>query len=181
MSRPLEIPVHLPPRSLLLVSPRRPRGGCARTVKALSFLLLLGACAPRVPALPAAPPAREELLRVDRAFSARASEKGVDVAFAEYAAEDATMLPMNGAPLIGKQAIMESFADSPKDVHVTLRWEPKAADVSADLGYTWGTFVSVVEKGGEKTEKTGKYVSVWKRQAQGAWKWVIDIGNLGPK
>jgi ketosteroid isomerase-like protein len=146
------------------------------------FALALVGCAP---SSPAASPSHAEsdrraLFAVDRAFSARSVEKGSDVAFTEYAADDATMLPMGGAPLVGKAAIVKSFAESPWDGKSELRWEPAFADASGDLGYTWGTFVAARDKDGKRIEKRGKYVSVWKRQSDGSWKWVVDVGNMGP-
>ena len=31
--------------------------------------------------------------------------------------------------------------------------------------------------GGEATQDVGKYVIIWKRQADGSWKWAVDIFN----
>jgi ketosteroid isomerase-like protein len=49
---------------------------------------------------------------------------------------------------------------------------------SGDLGYTWGFYESRwrSEDGREQVTR-GKYTSVWRRQADGAWKAVLDMGN----
>jgi ketosteroid isomerase-like protein len=60
------------------------------------------------------------------------------------------------------------FAD-PKFV---LRWEPLGAEVSGNLGYTYGLYRS--------SNGYGKYVSVWKKQRDGSWKIVVDAGNTSP-
>jgi len=46
---------------------------------------------------------------------------------------------------------------------------------SGDLAYTWGNGkVKAKDKKGKVVETTSKYVSVWKKQADGGWKIAID-------
>jgi ketosteroid isomerase-like protein len=61
-----------------------------------------------------------------------------------------------------------------------LTWEPLYADisVSGDLGYTYGLFASHTKTG--KLLGRGKYVTIWKKQRDGTWKYVLDGGNEGP-
>ncbi|MFX9608462.1 DUF4440 domain-containing protein, partial [Acinetobacter baumannii] len=57
-----------------------------------------------------------------------------------------------------------------------LHWE--AAEVFAstgDLGATWGHWTFTPKGGGKPV--TGRYVTVWRKDAAGAWKGLIDIGN----
>ncbi len=64
-----------------------------------------------------------------------------------------------------------------------LQWEPVDGQVAAsgDLGYTWGRYVATAkDKQGNETEFHGKYVSIWKKQKDGSWKWIVDIGNDNP-
>jgi hypothetical protein len=58
-----------------------------------------------------------------------------------------------------------------------LVWAPIKVDVSADgtLGYTWGRYDFTLEKGNAKAETTtGIYLTIWKRQTDGSWKFVYD-------
>ena len=60
-----------------------------------------------------------------------------------------------------------------------IRWKPLRADVAAsgDLGYTWG----VAESGPGKTgpfKPYGIYVTIWKRQTDGKWKFVYDAATI---
>ncbi|MDI6780166.1 MAG: DUF4440 domain-containing protein [Bacteroidota bacterium] len=49
---------------------------------------------------------------------------------------------------------------------------------SGDLGYTWGTYKTKFEGAqGKPLERTGKYLTVWKKQNDGGWKVIADIGN----
>lgn len=121
-----------------------------------------------------------QLLNADMAFARAAREKGVAQAFKDYAAHDAVSFPMEKSPVHGRDAIFEAMKEFPAG---QLLWTPTAADVSRgeDLGYTWGTWEFITkDSDGKPTSHHGKYVTVWKRQTDGAWKYVADIGNTGP-
>ena len=116
-----------------------------------------------------------------RALSA-AEEIGLAEAFASWAAPDATMMPADQNPVTGRDAIRGQFADFPADR--TLSWKPFKADIakSGDLGYTLGNYeLRQRGAGGEPNIRYGKYCSVWKKQSDGSWKWVVDIGNASPE
>ena len=122
------------------------------------------------------------LIRIDTEFSKMAQERGLAEAFATYAAPDATMMPMNQNPVLGRELIRGQFADMPQETK--LLWKPFAADVakSGDLGYTLGTYeLHTREADGRPVTRYGKYCSVWRKQADGTWKWVVDIGNASPE
>jgi ketosteroid isomerase-like protein len=99
-----------------------------------------------------------------------------------YYADDAVEVP-NGGPIIqGKVNIAKGmgFLDQ-KDNHLT--WTPVGADISAsaDLGYTYGTFeFRSKDKDGKPVIDHGKYTSIWKKQQDGSWKVVLDMGNASP-
>ena len=49
---------------------------------------------------------------------------------------------------------------------------------SGDLAYEYGTYdFATKDKKGEITDEKGKYVTVWKKQADGSWKVAADIDN----
>jgi ketosteroid isomerase-like protein len=120
-----------------------------------------------------------DLMRVDTEFAARA-RAGLSEAFREYAATEAISLPMGEAPVHGRDAVANSLSALPPG---ELNWTPMAADVaqSGDLGYTWGTYIFRARTGdGQPKVSYGKYVTVWKRQPDGSWKFIVDIGNTSP-
>jgi ketosteroid isomerase-like protein len=59
-----------------------------------------------------------------------------------------------------------------------MTWEARIADVAAsgDLGFTVG--VATIH-GGAQT-RWSKYLTVWKRQRDGSWRFVSDGGNPAP-
>jgi ketosteroid isomerase-like protein len=120
------------------------------------------------------------LLQADRDFALHAQQHGVANAFREFAASDALSLPMGEAPILGREAIFRAMSDFPPG---ELRWRPAGTDLarSGELGYTWGTYeFRPRDAGGQSETRHGKYVTVWKKQRDGSWKFVVDIGNAGP-
>jgi ketosteroid isomerase-like protein len=118
-----------------------------------------------------------ELMEADRAFNRFAQEKGVPAAFVEFAHEEALFFLPGREPYRGKDGVRERFARWPGGAK--LFWAPEAADVSArgDMGWTWGRGRFVMPDG---KETPSLYVSVWRRDFDGRWRWLVDIGVDGP-
>ncbi len=124
---------------------------------------------------------REVLLKTDAHFSETSVEKGTVDAFLSYIAEDAVLLPMGGNPVKGRENIRKHLSQGSSGS--VLSWQPLQAEVanSADLGYTYGTYeVRLIGQDGKPTTRYGKYVTVWRRQPDGSWKFILDIGNQSP-
>ena len=123
---------------------------------------------------------KEELMRVDRAFSKLSLEKGSVEAFYYYMAGDGIVLPKKGHP-VNKNKYREIISQKKAEKGgTTLTWEPVLADVSesADIGYTHGKYEFIItDSTGVKNRTYGYYVTIWKRQADGSWKFVFDTGN----
>ncbi len=121
------------------------------------------------------------LLRLEADFMKAAAERGLQ-GYMSYYAEDAAELP-NGADMFrGKESIAKTM-DFLDDKNNHLTWKPAYADVAAsgDLGYTYGTFeFRSKDKEGNPSVEYGKYVSIWKKQRDGSWKVVMDMGNSSP-
>jgi ketosteroid isomerase-like protein len=121
------------------------------------------------------------LRQLEADFMKAAAEKGAQ-GYMSYYAQDAVELP-NGADMLqGKENISKTmdFLDQ-KDNRLT--WTPVGADISAsgDLGYTYGTYVfTSKDKDGKPVSEHGKYTSIWKKQKDGSWKVVLDMGNASP-
>lgn len=77
----------------------------------------------------------------------------------------------------GREAILPMFSAGTEQ---TLKWEPTYADMgeSGDIGYTLGKYtMSYTNKNGDEQQATGHYVTIWKKQDDGSWKYVFDTGN----
>ncbi len=120
----------------------------------------------------------EALKKMEADFMKSAAEKG-SIGYMSYYAADAVELPNGTAAIQGKDNIAKTmgFLDQPGN---KLEWTPEFADMSAsgDLGYTYGTFVfRSKDKNGNPVSEHGKYTSIWKKQKDGTWKVVLDMGN----
>ena len=161
-------------------SPVRNLAG-ARQARLTSLLLTLplvalAACAQEAP--PPPPPDPEVLMEADRAFSRDVGERGAE-AWVSWFADDGAQIQPGAGEVRGKEAIRQLMAGL-DDPDFSLRWEPLRADIAAsgDLGWTTGEYVSE-GKGpdGEPRRGQGRYVSIWRKQADGSWKVVMDLGN----
>jgi ketosteroid isomerase-like protein len=122
------------------------------------------------------------LEQLEAEFMKAAAEKGSQ-GYMSYYADDAVELPNGATILQGKDNIAKTmgFLDN-KDNHLT--WAPVGADISAsgDLGYTYGTYeFRATDKDGKPIVDHGKYTSIWKKQKDGKWKVVLDMGNATPE
>ena len=122
-----------------------------------------------------------QLLEVDREFSRMSVEQGIDKAFDFYMADSATMLRDSVPPVTGRTAINKLYEGIPDGTQ--LSWEPLFADISSsgDLGYTIGRWeFSASDTSGAVRTSYGHYVTIWKKQDDGSWKYVFDSGSDGP-
>ncbi|HEX5005118.1 MAG TPA: hypothetical protein VFV65_07365 [Gemmatimonadales bacterium] len=153
-----------------------------RTSSFRSALLavLLGQACTAAPAAPPDPAAvRASLIAADEAFAAATAEYGLEGWVGAYDSTGIQMAPDDpytpGIPAI-RAAMAPVFADST----FNLTWTPTMAFASVDgtLGYTLGTWMSTrYNAEGKGQVVTGKYVTIWRKQADGSWKVVFDGGN----
>ena len=117
----------------------------------------------------------KEILETEKSFAKLAKEKGLKVAFTTFASEEAVLLRENKL-IRGKKEIEEYFEKQNLE-NVQLDWTPDLIDVAAsgDLGYTYGQykFEGPGEKG-QTIKSTGVFHTVWKKEANGEWRYVWD-------
>lgn len=96
-------------------------------------------------------------------------------ALAVYA-EDAIELPSNAAALQGKAAIqswMEAFPP-----FSNFQEESLEIDGQVDVAYDRGTYsMTLTPAGAAPIMDRGKYLTIWRKQADGTWKVVRDMFN----
>jgi ketosteroid isomerase-like protein len=133
-------------------------------------------------AVPAFPqdkkPGTDLLFQLEAEFAHAVAEHG-QAAFVTYFAEDGVELE-NGGGITTKEDMRKEPA-WPEGTSLT--WTPVKADMAAsgDLGYTYGNYVFTAKnKEGKSVPTYGKYMSVWKKQKDGSWKVVVDMGNSSP-
>jgi ketosteroid isomerase-like protein len=118
----------------------------------------------------------------DTKFSQEASRIGAGAAFGQFAAPDAQIFSGPGEFVTGPDAIAQSFG--PPNGRSSLVWHPVEGEMSSsgDLGFTVGNAVFTDQReGGEPLVRYSKYLTVWKKQRDGTWKYVVDGGSARPK
>lgn len=128
----------------------------------LTAALLVG-CAEKLPESHVLP-----VVTAERTFSERSLERGAKAAFLDVLAAGSIVLDPGPQPGRGHY-------EAQKDVGARLSWVPGYAEVSSggDMGYTTGLYTRWQAEG----MSFGQYASVWRKQADGRWKLVIDGGN----
>jgi ketosteroid isomerase-like protein len=151
----------------------------------LAFPILLGTVAFgftvwQAPQRPVAA-ARAAMEQADRDFCAAVGEKNT-ARFRTIIAEDATFYSAGGGePARGREAVVSDWAPLlASDRKVVLRWEPKTAVVAAsgELGFTLGEWErSAVDPQNAAAKGRGHYVTIWRKDPDGAWRALVDIGT----
>lgn len=115
--------------------------------------------------------ALQTLVRAEREFSKTSVAKGTRAAFLAFLAADGILFrpgPVNG----------RKFLSERPDRPGVLTWEPSYADISraGDLGYTTGPWEFRPKSMDEKPVGHGQYMTIWRKEQDGSWKFVLDMG-----
>src|SRR5258708_23299153 len=124
----------------------------------------------------------KSMVETERAFSHMSEEKGTREALDAFIAEDGIMFrPM---AVLGK-TWMQEHPLAPSPTRSLLSWQPVFAAVSGagDLGSTTGHWQFKQDIKDAKPAAFGNFMTVWRKQADGSWKFALDlgIGNPEPK
>ena len=123
-------------------------------------------------------PESGELMKTDRDFSALSVKEGMHRAFLEFIADSGVLMRDKAYPLVGKAALASLFSKG-SDTSFVLTWEPAFEKIAAsgELGYTYGFFTRRVKSTSE--EERGTYLTIWQKQHDGSWKFIVDVGTQG--
>ena len=118
---------------------------------------------------------KAEIVQVEKAFNDMAQTEGLVKAFEYYAAPEGVI--KRGKRVVKGKAAIAGWYEKDVKPNETLTWVPTFVEVSqsGDLAYTYGdfTFTYPDTLGNLKTNK-GIFHTVWKRQADGKWRYVYD-------
>jgi len=117
------------------------------------------------------------LQKADSDWSASVAQ-GAD-AFAGFVASDGVVMPPN-EPAVSGAAVKDWASKMIAMPGFGVTWTSNVAEVSAsgDVGYTSGTYdLHANGPDGSPFSDHGKYLTVWKKDATGAWKAAYDMFN----
>jgi len=120
------------------------------------------------------------VIQTDKDFNDYAAKHGQGAAFILFADSSMVQMNQNELPTVGIAALRAVFAKQ-HDTVSKLTWTPERGEASGNIGYTYGWWkFRTKTKAGSDTIYQGVYVTVWKRQKDGSWKYVLDGGNDTP-
>ena len=122
--------------------------------------------------------AQASLVAADAAASDSTAKAGLADGFTSMLADDAVYLHPGAVVMRGRDAVRAFLAAQAPTATTVLRWTPERAEVSIDgkAGYTWGTSVVTVQGAdGQPVTRFGRYISFWRRGADGRWKVAANV------
>jgi len=145
----------------------------------LLLVLTLGLVA-RVAGAAESPPAQEDLLAEARPVIEAANADWVPAmkrkdakAIASFYAQDGVLVGPGGRAVQGRDAVEKSYADGMTASFHFLRGglvQDGVVLVPGPMIYEWGHADIEIERDGKVIRNAGNYLTVWKRDASGAWK-----------
>ena len=89
------------------------------------------------------------------------------------------MLRPNSPPVTGRDNIRAAIKGRLNDPHYSLVWRPEKIETSERLAYVRGTYL--ITRTDRKTQEPvfdqGKYMTVYRKEPDGAWKVIEDMAN----
>jgi hypothetical protein len=105
------------------------------------------------------------VIAAELAFARLAQEKGQWTAFRATATDDAVMFAPQ--PVLAQQHLK-----SIKDPPVSVTWQPHEVFMSCDGSY------GVTRGAWQRPNGVGYFTTIWQRQRDGGYKWVLDQGDM---
>jgi uncharacterized protein (TIGR02246 family) len=115
---------------------------------------------------------------LDAQWAKAAAAKDVDTAVGYYS-DDASLLAPN-EPIANDKPSIRAAWSTMLGADTTLNWQASKVEVarSGDLAYVMGIYqLTTTDPKAKPMADRGKFVEVWKKQADGSWKTVADIFN----
>lgn len=125
---------------------------------------------------------RAALMQKSRAWSASAASGDLD-RIVSFWADDAVVYAPDAPPIVGKAAIRAYVMQSGAIPGFSISWEPESAELSADgtMGYLLErNRITFKDASGALQTQHNKVVTVWRKEANGEWKCVVDVWNALP-
>ena len=121
----------------------------------------------------------EKIMQISRDWSKSAATDSIDKMLS-YWADDAIVMSPGEAPIKGKKAIREMVEGASKIPGFKISWEPLSVAVSksGDMAYLIEqNQITVNDSTGKPLTVVNKSVTIWRKEADGSWKNVVDMWN----
>ena len=121
------------------------------------------------------------LMQAERDFAKATAAKRLE-GWMSFMAPNAVLL--RAEPLVGLEQIKAGMAKDFDSPGFQLTWEPTKAEFvgNGPVGYTVGRYeAKFTGDDGKPQTSHGSYMTTWRRQTDGSWKVVADIGSPDPR
>jgi ketosteroid isomerase-like protein len=125
----------------------------------------------------------QKLMQLSREWSKSAATDDIDKTVS-YWSDDAIFISSGQPTLNGKQNIRKMVEGMSKIPGFTISWEPISVSVSesGDMAYMIEKNIMTINDSiGNQITTTGRAVTIWKKNKNGDWKNVVEIGADDPK
>jgi ketosteroid isomerase-like protein len=124
----------------------------------------------------------DNLMQISRDWAKSAATDSIEKTLG-YWADDAVIMSPGQPPLKGKKAIREMIESTSKIPGFKISWEPLSVSVSesGDLAYMIEkNQITVNDSSGKPINEFNKVVTIWRKEANGSWKNIVDMWNADP-
>jgi ketosteroid isomerase-like protein len=144
------------------------------------------ACALMLPGLARAQQASADKAAVEAAVLKtdadweKAAQLKQSAAWMAFYSDDAVVMPPNDKIATDKAGIKNVLDNLFVLPALQIGWKTDKVEASSsgDLAYTRGTYsVAFADPNGNQISDHGKYLAIWKKQADGSWKCIVDTWN----
>jgi ketosteroid isomerase-like protein len=146
----------------------------------LSCAMVLLGCSSAIQPAPDTRAADEAAIRkTDADWVKAAQSKQVDAWVAFYS-DDAVALPPNEKLANSKDSIRKAVSELLALPGLAIKWQQTKVEVarSGDIAYAYGTYeLTMNDSKGKPVTDQGKILEIWKKQADGGWKCIVDTWN----
>jgi ketosteroid isomerase-like protein len=148
--------------------------------RVICFACLIGLVSVVFAQKPQPKSALQSMVDAERAFARMSEEQGTRPAFMAFIADDGILFRPTAVK--GKQWMAEHPLP-PSDKRPLLSWYPTIAVMArqGDMGYTSGPWEYKADIHDAKAVAWGHFLTVWKKQPVGSWKFAIDLGISNPQ
>lgn len=145
------------------------------TIKLFISLLLLSGCSPKSETKNLTY-VKLEIVKTEKDFEKMVAKKGIAEGFYQFADSNAVIKRENDTLIIGKNNIKNYYLNS-KIQNASVTWSPDAVTVSdaGDMASSYGKYTwTFKDSSGKEQVLKGIFHTVWKKQKDGAWKYIWD-------
>ncbi len=124
----------------------------------------------------------EHLMQISRDWSKSASTDSIEKILS-YWADDAVVMSPGQSAISGKNAIREMIAGTSKIPGFKISWEPLSVSISqsGDMAYMIEkNQITMNDSLGKPITEFNKGVTIWRKEADGSWKNIVDMWNADP-